>query len=42
VDPDQMAREFASEISGGDEMAGYQVNRFMEMLVARLMGAQNA
>ena len=42
VDPEQMAREFATEIGGGDEMAGYQVNRFMEMLIGRLMGAQNA
>ena len=41
VDPDQLAREFAAEIGGGDEMAGYQANRFMDLLMARLMGAQN-
>lgn len=41
VDPDQMAREFAAEIGGGNEMAGYQANRFMDLLMARLMGAQN-
>lgn len=41
VDPEAMAREFALEIGGGDEMMAYQATSYLDRLMQSLMGAQN-
>jgi hypothetical protein len=42
VDPEAMAREFASGVNGGNEMGSYQTNRLMSMLMNQVAGAANA
>lgn len=42
VDPEAMAREFAMRVNGGAEFDVNQTNRYMDMLVNRLIGAANA
>lgn len=41
VDPEAMAAEFAAGINGGQDFGETQTARFTDMLMARLMGAQN-
>jgi len=41
VDPEQMARTFAAEINGGDEMFDYKANGYLDKLMQSLIGAQN-
>jgi len=41
VDPEAMAREFATQIGGGDEMTAYKATSYLDTLMASLMGAQN-
>lgn len=41
VDPEAMAREFATRINGGDDLMTNKANSYMDMLVNRLTGAAN-
>jgi hypothetical protein len=41
VDPESMAREFATEINGGDEFYDMQANGYLDRLMQRLIGAAN-
>jgi hypothetical protein len=41
VDPESMAREFAAQIGGGDEMMAYKATSYLDKLMGSLMGAQN-
>jgi hypothetical protein len=41
VDPEAMAREFATQINGGEEFFDMQANSYLDSLMASLIGAQN-
>ena len=41
VDPEAMAREFATEINGGEEFYDMQANGYLDRLMQRLIGAAN-
>jgi len=42
VDPEAMAREFAMEVNGGEEIFDVQANSYLDRLMQSLIGAQNA
>jgi len=42
VDPEAMAREFASEVNGGTELMDNKANSYLDGLMRMLIGAQNA